>query len=113
MAIHDDETTATAVQPSDAATATKKTKSKKKKAANGPKKTAKPKAAKKPKKEKAGAPREGSVARYIFDAIVAGKENEDIAKAASKKFGNQKINKSYVQWWRHRFEQTGLVKGAK
>jgi hypothetical protein len=45
--------------------------------------------------------------------IVAGKANPDIARAAAKKFSNKKIDKSYVQWWRHKFERSGAVKAPR
>lgn len=91
----------------------------KKKAAK--KKAAAPRKAAAPKKEAKraakvpgdGLGREGTIGRFICEAVVAGGDNKKVSEAASKKFGNKKITAGYVSWWRNKLRRTGVIKAAK
>ena len=72
---------------------------------------AKPKAEKKvaAKDDGDGGPRAGTVGRYIYDRVLAGDDNAEISKTAIKRFDNEKINASYVSWWRNSFAKKGML----
>jgi hypothetical protein len=84
--------------------ATKKAKGKKAKKANGAKAVA--------KTNGDGMGREGTVTRFVREALKAGKEIGKVSELASKKFDNDKINKSYVSWHRSQMRKLGLVAAA-
>lgn len=87
---------------------------KEKAAAKGKKKLAK-KVAKPRVKGKSGGDglgREGTPARFIREAYLAGKDTDAIYEAAKKKFPDNDIKgKGYVSWYFHDMKRKGQVKG--
>lgn len=52
--------------------------------------------------------RDGTITRFVREAIAAGKGIADVSKAACKKFDSDKINKGYVSWHRSQMRSAGM-----